>query len=207
MQQLVYCDNRCIMALPAFLQTLQASTLRHQQAHGCNAHFFEDGEGLWQLVQQYQPQRILELGSGLGYTACLMALASPQARVDTLEGDAEHAALARQHIRMGGLEQRVHLHEGSFAVTLPAMQLPPRSLDFVFFDGNSPPLILIRGLHALLRHGGLLACANLEISWPQGSRRVKAELDNPQRWQKITTIENGQTQVVTAVHPPEATPA
>ena len=61
--------------------------------YGCNAHIFEDGEGLWHLVRQYQPQHILELGSGLGYTACLMAQASPNARVDTLEGDAEHALL------------------------------------------------------------------------------------------------------------------
>jgi len=194
------------MSLPTSLQTIAQASRNHQQAHGCNAHIFEDGEGLWHLVRQYQPQHILELGSGLGYTACLMAQASPNARVDTLEGDAEHAALARQHIRLCGLEQRVHLHEGSFAAVLPAMQLLPRSLDFVFFDGNSPPLILIRGLHALLRHGGLLACANLEISWPQGSRRVKAELDNPSRWQKITTIENGQTQVVAAIHPSKATP-
>ena len=71
-------------SLPAFLHTLQEATRLHQQAHGCSAHVFDDGPGLWQLLAQHQPQRILELGTGLGYTACLMACASPRAQVDTL---------------------------------------------------------------------------------------------------------------------------
>ena len=81
--------------LPAELQAIQSATRRHQAAHGCSAHTFEDGEGLWRLVAALAPRRVLEFGTGLGYTACLMAWASPQAQVDTLEGDAAHAALAR----------------------------------------------------------------------------------------------------------------
>ena len=53
-------------SLPAFLNTLQETTRLHQQAHGCSAHVFDDGPGLWQLLAQHQPQRILELGTGLG---------------------------------------------------------------------------------------------------------------------------------------------
>lgn len=190
--------------LPDCLRTLQAATRQHQQAHGCSAHVFDDGPGLWQLLAQHQPQRILELGTGLGYTACLMALASPQAQVDTLEGDAQHAQLARQHIAACGLNARVRLHEGSFLPVLQGLQLEPQSLDLIFFDGHAPALALIRQLHGVLRHGGLLVCANIEISKPHGSRRVKAELQDPSRWQPLGTLENGQTRVAAAVHAPAA---
>ena len=189
-------------SLPAFLNTLQETTRLHQQAHGCSAHVFDDGPGLWQLLAQHQPQRILELGTGLGYTACLMACASPRAQVDTLEGDAEHTALARQHIAACGLEQRVHVREGSFLPVLQALNFPPYSLDLIFFDGHAPALALVRQLHGLLRHGGLLVCANIEISKPHGSRRVKAELEDGLRWRTAATLENGQTRVATALHEP-----
>ena len=188
------------MSLPAPLHALKEATRLHQQAHGCSAHVFADGAGLWQLLLRQRPQRILELGTGLGYTACLMALASPQAQLDTLEGDAWHATLARQHIADCGLTQRVQLHEGSFAVMLSALGLPPNSLDLVFFDGHSPTLALVRQMHGLLRHRGLLVCANLEISQPRGSRRVKSELDDTGRWHTAGVLENGQTRVAAALH-------
>lgn len=182
-------------SLPAFLHTLQEATRLHQQAHGCSAHVFDDGPGLWQLLAQHQPQRILELGTGLGYTACLMALASPQGQVLTLEGDPEHAALARQQIAALGLQQRVQLHEGSFATVMQALQLPAGSQDLVFFDGNMPPLILVQHFHTLLAPGGLLVCANIDLNGPLGARRVRAELADAQRWQLLPPLESGLTRV------------
>ena len=182
-------------SLPAFLHTLQEATRLHQQAHGCSAHVFDDGPGLWQLLAQHQPQRILELGTGLGYTACLMALASPQGQVLTLEGDPEHAALARQQIAALGLQQRVQLHEGSFATVMQALQLPAGSQDLVFFDGNMPPLVLVQHFHTLLAPGGLLVCANIDLNGPLGARRVRAELADAQRWQLLPPLESGLTRV------------
>jgi len=154
------------MPAPALL-ALQQATRAHQRAHGCNAHTFEDGEGLWQLVAAHQPRRVLELGTGLGYTACLMALASSEAVVDTLEGDAIHAELARDQIAQLGLQQRVRLHEGSFSVTLPALQLQAGSLDLVFFDGNMPAFVLVQRFHSLLAPGGLLVATFMGpgMSW------------------------------------------
>lgn len=189
------CDNDGMSVLPEMLQKIQQATRRHQQAHACTAHTFEDGEGLWQLVADAQPRRMLELGTGLGYTACLLALASPQGRVDTLEGDATHATLARQQIAAAGLQQRVRLHEGSFSLTLPALELLPGQLDLVFFDGNMPAFVLVQHFHTLLAPGGLLVCANLELNGPQGARRAKAELRDSSRWQLLPPLENGLTWV------------
>lgn len=188
--------------LPAELQAIQSATRRHQAAHGCSAHTFEDGEGLWRLVAALAPRRVLEFGTGLGYTACLMAWASPQAQVDTLEGDAAHAALARQHIAQCGLAGRVRLHEGSFSVTFPALDCAPGSVDMVFFDGHVPPHALLDAWHRLLRPGGWLVCANLELNGPQGCRRAKADLRDGARWQLQPPLEGGQTWVACRVEGP-----
>ena len=181
--------------LPETLLAIQQATRTHQQQHACNAHTFEDGIGLWQLVQQHQPRRMLEFGTGLGYTACLMALASPQGQVLTLEGDPEHAALARQQIAALQLQQRVQLHEGSFATVMQALQLSEGSQDLIFFDGNMPPLILVQHFHTLLAPGGLLVCANIDLNGPLGARRVRAELADTQRWQLLQPLESGLTRV------------
>lgn len=185
--------------LPSVLQAIKVATQRHQHAHGCNAHVFADGIGLWHLVNQIKPQHVLEFGTGLGYTACLMALASPTAQVDTLEGDASHALLAQQHIDMLGLCKRVRLHTGSFATVLPALQIAPASLDMIFFDGNMPPFILVRHFYDLLREGGILICANLELNGPLGARRSKAELSTQQRWHLMPALEEGATWVACKV--------
>lgn len=183
------------MPLPPSLFALQQVTRAHQQGHGCNAHVFEDGKGLWRLVAQHQPRRILEFGTGLGYTACLMALASPAARVDTLEGDPMHAAEARRQIQAAGLAGRITVHEGPFSEVLPAMRVAPGACDLVFFDGNMPPFVLVQHLHTLLAAGGLLVCANLELNGPQGARRAKAELQEGARWTLLPALENGLTWV------------
>lgn len=46
------------------------------------------------MVQRYQPETILELGTSLGITTSYLSLAKPDARLVTLEGAGEVAAVA-----------------------------------------------------------------------------------------------------------------
>ena len=78
--------------LPLDLQQRFAAAQQHRLTHGCSAHPFGDGAALYALTQAQQPAHILELGSGVGYTAILMAQACPQAQIDTLEGHEDHIA-------------------------------------------------------------------------------------------------------------------
>ena len=184
-------------ALPADLQTRFAAAGQHRINHGCSAHPFGDGAALYALVQAQQPAHILELGSGVGYTAILMAQACPQAQIDTLEGNEDHIVTAREEFAAAGFAQRIHLHAGSFAETLGPLRLD--HYDLIFFDGHAPPLIVVQHFAKLMRQGGLLVCSNMRLKGTRGAPRVEAELSRTELWQRLPDIEGGNTWVLRRV--------
>ena len=181
-------------ALPADLQQRFAAAQQHRITHGCSAHPFGDGAALYALAQQLQPAHILELGTGVGYTAILLASACPAAHIDTLEGHEDHIAEAQAAFTQVGLAARISLHAGSFADTLPP--LPLDHYDLIFFDGHMPPLIVIEHFPKLLRSGGLLVCSNMRLRGTRGAPRVEAALGQTEIWQRLPDIEGGNTWVL-----------
>lgn len=177
--------------LPPGLQALHAASLAHRQSHGCEAYSFEDGRGLYALAQRLQPRRVLELGTALGYTAAIFASASPHCIVDTIEADALHVRLAREHLAALQL-QRVTVHAGRFEAVLPTLQ---GGYDLAFFDGYAPTISLLQGLKSLLSIGGHLVCGNLGLAGAGERRALRAELDHSPRWQTRYLLEHGATAV------------
>lgn len=169
---------------------IQAATRKHRSAHGCLAYTFEDGESLQRLSADRRPSRILELGTALGYTACCLAHGSPNAKLDTIEGDAEHARLAREHIEQHGLSDRITVHHGWFDEVLPRLKT---GYDLIFFDGYAPPPATIRQLRELLNSGGLLVCSNVQLAGQEEFRALRTELDDATRWDALPGIEHGRT--------------
>ncbi len=172
---------------------LQAATRAHRAEHSCEAYTFEDGPALVRLAQERVPKRILELGTALGYTACCLAYGSPLAHVDSIEGDGEHARLARLQIAQYGLDARISVHHGQFDAVLAT--LAP-GYDMAFFDGFAPALATILQLQRLLAEGGLLVCSNLQLGHGREAQRLAAELADRSHWQGLDPIERGRTVVL-----------
>src|SRR5262249_14841646 len=126
--------------------------------HGCGAWPHSNGALLSALAAAADAERILELGTALGYTALSFARGAPRAVVDTIERDAEHVRLARAHIAAGGMDGRVLVHHGDFGEIIPGLK-PGYAL--AFFDGHTPVPKLHAELHRLLRPRGVLVTANL----------------------------------------------
>lgn len=181
-------------ALSAPLAALYEAAHAHRREHGCSAHPFGDGAALFALAQAEAAQHILELGTGVGYTAQVLAAACPQAHIDTLEGEEHHIATAQAAFAQAGLANRITLHAGSFADTLAA--LPLAHYDLIFFDGHMPPLIVITHIAKLMAPGGLLVCSNMRLRGTRGAPRVEAELSRPELWQRLPDIEGGNTWVL-----------
>lgn len=171
---------------------IRDATRRHRSEHGCWAYAFEDGPGLISLARRLDPARVLELGTALGFTACCLASVSEATRVDTIEGDPEHAALARVNIRRANLDNQITVYEGDFQAAFKRLTGP---YDLVFFDGFSPDRSIIRCVRALLEEGGVLACANLPYVSDRDARLLSAELSNPMRWAPTGEIEGGATRL------------
>jgi predicted O-methyltransferase YrrM len=108
------------------------------------------------LVAATGATRVLELGTGLGYSA--LWLASAEAHVDTIEQDEEHAALAEANL--AGTDAEIHVGQG--AQVLPTLE---PGYDVVFSDGEPVEFETdLAHFERLLRPGGLLVSANLFLA-------------------------------------------
>lgn len=159
-------------------RALRDATDRHRHEHGCWAFPHAEGSVLGVLAAAVDARRILELGTALGYTALWLACGAKKARVDTLERDPLHVAMARAAIEKAGHAARIHVHEGEFAGVLPALQ---PNYDLAFFDGHAPTPGDLAELRRLLRPGGLLVSANQQLARP-GSASYRSRLSDADAW-------------------------
>jgi predicted O-methyltransferase YrrM len=95
------------------------------------------GRWLFRTAQWLRPERVLELGAGVGVsTAYLAAGISRQARLVSLEGCPTCAQVAEAHLDMLHLSDRVRIQSGPFAQGLPGVLEELGRLDLAFFDGH-----------------------------------------------------------------------
>lgn len=91
---------------------------------------------LYRLVNYFQPQEILELGTSLGITTAYLAKAKPTAGVTTMEGSVAIAEIAQQQFHELQLSN-IHIVTGNFDETLQTViDKAVAPFNFVFVDGN-----------------------------------------------------------------------
>jgi predicted O-methyltransferase YrrM len=90
---------------------------------------------LFRLVNHFQPESLLELGTSLGLSTAYMASAKKDCRITTMEGCPEIAAVALANFRELDLNN-IELRTGNFDDLLPKFLSDQQVLPFVFFDGN-----------------------------------------------------------------------
>ena len=95
----------------------------------------KSGQLLFRMVKDYQPETILELGTSLGITTSYLSLAKPAAKLITMEGAGEVAAIAKKNFNATGISN-IRIEQGNFDNTLPAVIRGLRTVDFAFIDGN-----------------------------------------------------------------------
>lgn len=93
------------------------------------------GQLLFRMARHYQPNTLLELGTSLGITTAYLSLARPGARVVTMEGANEIAAVAQRNFEALQL-YNIEIREGNFDETLAAVIEELPRIDFAFIDGN-----------------------------------------------------------------------
>lgn len=90
---------------------------------------------LFRIVNFYQPQRILELGTSLGITTAYMAAAGPTAKLITIEGAPAVSAKALRNFERLNL-RNVSLLTGNFNDVLQPALRELAVVDLAFVDGN-----------------------------------------------------------------------
>lgn len=110
------------------------------------------------LMLAAKPRRILEVGTGTGFSACLMLTYAPEdAVITTIERDQERIRRAQENFR--STAGRIRLLEGDAADILPSLE---GSFDFIFMDAAKGQYIhFLPEILRLLPEGGLLLSDNI----------------------------------------------
>ena len=113
----------------------------------------------WLLAAQ-RPQRMLEIGTAVGYSAIFMMRHSGEsASLVTIENDRKRVLAARENFALSGLGDRISLIEGDAAEVLPGLE---GSFDLVFLDAAKGQYIaLLPEILRLLPAGGILVTDNI----------------------------------------------
>ncbi len=123
----------------------------------------EQGIGeLLELLQRQNPQRLLELGTAIGYSALRMADALPGTSIDTIERDEDRHNKALGFIRESGMQGRVQ------AICADALELDIARLappyDAMFIDAAKGQYErFFNKYESLLEAGGIIYCDNMSM--------------------------------------------
>lgn len=90
---------------------------------------------LYRIVQYFEPENIIEIGTSFGITTCYLALANKRSKVITFEGSDEIATIALQNFQLIGLKN-IQLIKGNFNETLKTALPSIKMADLAFIDGN-----------------------------------------------------------------------
>ncbi len=120
----------------------------------------ELGKFLSLLVRMKSMQRVLELGTGIGYSALWVAgaLRETGGNITTIDNHHRTNQEARKFFAMSGLGEIIHPIEASIEQLLPVMaQDSPGTYDMIFQDGGKYlyPLVY-ESVYTLLSPGGIL---------------------------------------------------
>lgn len=106
---------------------------------------------LFRIVQHYQPQTILELGTSLGITTAYLSSANNNAKIFTCEGSKNIATVAQHNFSSLQLNN-IDLVQGDFTKTLSLLLQQLQTVDFAFIDGNHRKQPTIDYFHQLLNY-------------------------------------------------------
>ena len=111
------------------------------------------------LLSVHRPERILEVGTAVGFSALLMAANTEDCHITTIEKYEKRIPVAKENFRKAGMEHRITLLEGD---ALAIMQELTGTYDMIFMDAAKGQYIhFLPDALRLLRTGGILISDNV----------------------------------------------
>ena len=123
-----------------------------------------EGKLLYLLAKISGARRILEIGTLGGYSTTWLARAlPPEGRLITLEAEPKHAEVARNNLRLAGLDPLVEVRVGNAAESMRQMAAAGDGpFDLVFVDADKPSYVeYLRLALELTKPGSLILADNV----------------------------------------------
>jgi predicted O-methyltransferase YrrM len=141
----------------------------------------EEGKLLQILIQLTRPQKIVEIGTLLGYSTIWMGrAASPDCKIYTIEKNADYAASAEENFRQAGIQEQVELKTGKAKEVLSEIETAG-PVDMVFIDADKANYpYYLDWAYNNLKAGGLIVADNTllfgSVYKPEQDQGVREEL-------------------------------
>lgn len=115
------------------------------------------------LIKLSAPKRILEIGTAVGFSACLMAEYMPEdAKIVSIEKDKERYCTALNNIEKCGRMSQIKVINGDAAEVLKKLSDGGDCFDFVFLDAAKAQYgIYSEYITKMLKNGGILLTDNI----------------------------------------------
>jgi predicted O-methyltransferase YrrM len=114
----------------------------------------ECGEFLNNLIKQFKPKNILEVGTSNGYSTIWIASAAKEANVTTIEKDIRRIKLAKENFKKANLNNITIIHGKALE------SIPDQEFDFVFLDAEKKEYLQYVKLIKLAK-GAIIAAHNV----------------------------------------------
>lgn len=184
----------------AFLQELES----YAKEHSIPIVQPETAKFLSVLTHIKQPQKILEVGCAIGYSAILMSQGlTPGGQITTLEYSGEMADIARNHIERAGLCNTIHVVEADAKEFIPACQ-EDASYDLIFLDGPKAHYIyMLNDCVRLLKPGGVLISDNVLYKGmtAENSLVIRRKITIVKRLRKFIDALKNRSDLITSILP------
>lgn len=146
-----------------------------------------------EVVRNYRPSRVLEVGTLVGYSAIRMGRhMTPGQRITCIEKNDQIAKVARENVAKAGLSDRIEVVVGDAKEVLPRLRGP---YDMVFLDASKEEYLdYLKAVEGLMGKGGVVVADNVKsfggvlgkyLTYVRGSGRYKSAYREfpPNPWQ------------------------
>ena len=137
----------------------------------------EKAEVIFKIFNDLSPQKILELGTCLGFSSSYMAYFAPNAQIWSIEGSPNVAQIAKdnhQHFNLKNIEVFI----GRFDEVLPNLLEKIKLLDFAFIDGHhnkEATIAYFKQILPFMKRGGGVMLFD-DIAWSSGMQEAWKEI-------------------------------
>lgn len=117
-------------------------------------------EVMEEYLREEKPERILEIGTAVGYSAiCFTEFLTENGVIDTIERETKRVKEARENIKKAEVEEKINIYEGDAVEILPTIH---EKYDVVFIDAakGKYPFFLKEALR-MVKPSGIIFADNI----------------------------------------------
>ncbi len=163
-----------------------------REIEASNNHYIigpKRGHILVRIASEFHPQRILEIGTNVGYSTILIGKELPKrTRITTIEINPEYAKQAKDNIKRANLEPTIKVLVGNALEIIPTLK---EEYDFVFIDALKTQYYdYLMALEPHLFRGSMIVADNVGKSEDKMLNYLKHVRESGQYTSRFMMVDN-----------------